>query len=344
MMPGDNVKCAVCGSNVPEGGVFCPTCGMIATEGIRLDDPRLSASKENLRKAVAGRQRTDRIVKTSWIVLPIALLVISYIVTPIAIFLAVERIGPVDPTLETDQFWNDLSRDTLAILAIIFSFSITAQLFYAWMAFRLVDRQNGHFEREKALRESVLRLLRSAAWSPERMQMAGPEIMTLEQGEARASHRHHDSLTWAFIVALPAVGITLMVLGFAFFSPSLGSLAAVVGLIGVGGLIGLVGSVMTFYMFYFLGKEMYEHDARWASFIFLARRAMSKLGFPQGRTYCSIRLPERSFALYLILAIFFFPFMYYWWYALMKDPNEHFQRQWEFEDHLLVATGQGLLK
>ena len=70
-----------------------------------------------------------------------------------------------------------------------------------------------------------------------------------------------------------------------------------------------------------------------------ARNALSKLGFPAGRPFTIQRLPERSFALYLVLTIFTGIFVYYWLYALVKDPNEHFKYQWEFEDNLTSSLG-----
>lgn len=92
-------------------------------------------------------------------------------------------------------------------------------------------------------------------------------------------------------------------------------------------------------MFYWLGKDIKEHDTRWGIFSSSARIAMSKLGFPYPNTlgYGTTELPERSFALYLILTLFVSPFVYYWWYTLIKDPNDHFRSQWVFEDELLAT-------
>ena len=334
------MKCAACGSEVPEGGAFCPACGMIAADAIRVDDPRLSAPRGEIKAAVAARESTDRIVSTSWIALPIVLIVLSYIAIPIAVYFLFQHLWTSGPTGESQLIGGDVARDVLAVMATIFLFPIVTQIFYAWMAFRLVGRQQAHFGREKALRVGVMKLLRSAAWSTARMRIASPEIMTLEQSEARGSIRSRDPHIWALIVALPAIGISLALVGFLLVDPETTNIAAALALVVFGGLIAFIGGIMTLYMFYFLGKEMQEHDLKWASFIFLSRRAMSKLGFPHGGTYSSIQLPDRSFVLYLVLSFFFFPFIYYWWYALMKDPNEHFRRQWEFEDHLLVATGQ----
>jgi hypothetical protein len=99
-------------------------------------------------------------------------------------------------------------------------------------------------------------------------------------------------------------------------------------LIAVGELLAML------YMFYFLGKQMYEHDERWLVFEQNAKSVMTKLRWPQIVRMRQSRLEKREFAIYLIVSIFVFPFVLYWWYALIKDPNTHFTSQWEFEDRL----------
>ena len=47
-------------------------------------------------------------------------------------------------------------------------------------------------------------------------------------------------------------------------------------------------------------------------------------------------LPSRSFVLYFILSIVTLGiFEFYWSYVLIKDFNEHFKAQWQFEDSLM---------
>ncbi len=47
---------------------------------------------------------------------------------------------------------------------------------------------------------------------------------------------------------------------------------------------------------------------------------------------------ERSFLLYIIITIIISLFAIYWAYVLIKDLNEHFKNEWEFEDALVSAT------
>jgi hypothetical protein len=46
-------------------------------------------------------------------------------------------------------------------------------------------------------------------------------------------------------------------------------------------------------------------------------------------------LPERSFFIYLILTLLTCGlFLIYWYYVLIKDLNDHFGAQWQFEDQI----------
>ena len=89
------------------------------------------------------------------------------------------------------------------------------------------------------------------------------------------------------------------------------------------------------YPLYFLTKYSSGHDRRWHAFTQQAQYAGQQVGMsivlPSWRT-----LPERSFFLYLILTIVTFGlFGIYWFYVLLKDLNEHFPVQWQFEDQFV---------
>lgn len=91
------------------------------------------------------------------------------------------------------------------------------------------------------------------------------------------------------------------------------------------------------YVLYFLTRYPYEHDSRWQSFTQQAQSAGSKLGMVVVSPLWN-RLERRSFALYFILTLITFGlFGIYWLYALLKDPNEHFLNQRQFEDNFVAA-------
>jgi hypothetical protein len=145
-------------------------------------------------------------------------------------------------------------------------------------------------------------------------------------------------MAWSFAIALGAVS-TIGISSIFMVSNPDAWIGAIVLAIVLSALVGLIAFILMIYMFYWLGKDVKEHDTKWSIFSCNARNAMSKLGFPSPATsrYGYSQLPEREFAMYLLVTLFFSPFVYYWWYALIKDPNEHFRAQWRFEDELLAT-------
>lgn len=91
------------------------------------------------------------------------------------------------------------------------------------------------------------------------------------------------------------------------------------------------------YVLYFLTKDPPNHDRRQLSFMQQVQSAGSKLGmYLVVPTWKS--LPPRSFAIFLILIIFTFGlFAFYWFYVLIKDFNDHFMAQWQFENQLISS-------
>lgn len=225
-------------------------------------------------------------------------------------------------------------------MVVAFTFLAASEVAFSWIAFRLVDRLNRHFDRELRLKRAVIDLVRSAAWDDQRRRTVWMETSILENPEGLRPRVRRDPLMWAMIVGLPAAALVLVAVGVLSISTDVSLSGPFLASLAIGILLAFIGGILTLYLFYWLGKDIFDHDRQWQTFTFNARNAMSKLGLPQGKTYCSIGLNERSFVVYLILSFFVPFFTFYWWYALIKDPNEHFTRQWEFEDHLLAMTGQ----
>lgn len=325
------MKCGVCGSESEGGGQYCPRCGAIIAEPIRPDDPRLVTAEDDLQKAIRSRRASDAIIEPLWAFVPLILSIVGAIVF-FAIF--VSRIQSLVGT--TGSTPNDvLSPFRDAFIVIIF-FSVASIAIFVLITYKLVKRRNDHFSREHEVKMALVKLVRSAAWSPERLNNVHLELRIMEQGLGGYTRR--DPVFWSFAIALGATSV-FGILTF-FWLPTSPNQAGIIFLsIGLSALIGFVSFVLMIYMFYWLGKDVKEHDLRWFEFSHYARKAMSKLGFPYPSSlgYGISSLPDRSFAIYLILTIFFSPFVYYWWYTLIKDPNDHFRSQWVFEDETITA-------
>ena len=323
------MKCGVCGTESAFVGQFCPRCGAILAEPIRLDDSRLSGAKEDLRNAIRSRKSTDVIIEPLWAVVPLILTFVGAIAGIVLIF---SRVQSVASGTTPEEVFSSM-RDGFGVIFVASLISVTVQAVITYM---LVKRRNDHFAREGHVRVALVKLIKSAAWSPERATKVAPELNTMELEWGMQSR---NPLAWSLVVALGAVGAVGLL---SLFLVSGGGdwFGAFILAIVLSAAAGFVSFVLIIYMFYWLGKDFREHDTRWNSFTFNARNALSKLGFPQPRSGLGgSQLPDREFALYLILTIFFSPFVYYWWYTLIKDPNDHFRSQWVLEDELLAAIG-----
>jgi hypothetical protein len=100
----------------------------------------------------------------------------------------------------------------------------------------------------------------------------------------------------------------------------------------------LVGLAFGFYYLYHLNRVPEPHDSRWLRYLEQYNSAGSKAGISIP-SVPSPTIPKRSFALYAILSLIFFPFLAYWYHLMIQDVNEHFKAQWKVEDDLLASFG-----
>ncbi|MCE5295906.1 MAG: zinc ribbon domain-containing protein [Euryarchaeota archaeon] len=168
----------------------------------------------------------------------------------------------------------------------------------AVLVYKLINRQNEHIKRETVLRGALMTLIRDKAREQYKEQVISGQVATMESINQEASYKEQEN---------NAVLFTIMA-----FIP-----------------------LLQFYVLYVLTKHPYEHDQRWHAFTQQVQYAGGQLGLnimtPSWKT-----LPRRSFILFFIISIIFTPFMLYWLYVLIDDPNEHYKAQWQFEDQLMV--------
>jgi len=323
------LRCESCGHENLHGGIYCENCGAIVAGQARPDDPVLNGPKETIRSAVSEREQLDRMLPP-WIVWVNVLLSFGAAIGTVAyVFSAFSY-----ESLDLEEYWRSMA----TAYAMVFCISIVSQLIFATISYYLIDRHNDHAAREGRLKNGIIRLAQAAATSPESQSAVTRELQSISLYESSGTRTRSPAL-WAFLIATPAIGallsLVLMVIALENFSVS-----AFLGAIGTGSLLGLVGFVATIYMFYFLMKEENAHENSWTGFLLDSSRVLTRLGFPIARNLAPRSPPDRSFALYLVLTIFTGIFVYYWWYTLIKDPNDHYKDQWMAEDSILRAIGR----
>lgn len=275
----------------------------------------IDGAKQQLMAAINARNVTDENIGNGWIVIPI----ITYIAGMVAILIFFtgtvldiiqEIIANPYYTTPTDEI---LARLNLIILIDIV-WSILSYALFAILAYKLMNRHNEHSERESHLRMGILSFLRAAAGSPEKEAIISTEIATMNMlhSEASSEEPRRMPVLWALVIGflwVPGLNFILM--------------------------------IVSAYMFYFLTKENWQHDRRFHDFMAQAYSALYKLGYSYAPVAGVKRLERRSFILYLVLSIITGGlFVLYWWYALVKDPNEHYRQQWHVEDHLANVIAQ----
>lgn len=325
------VKCPECGLELSEFYRFCSRCGAILSSPIDVNDPSLGEPKRRIREAIAQRNTTDRIISPWWILVIIITMSVTYIAFFAILFSDLNDISPSD----SESFLDAWSASVVGLLAI----SAFIQAAFCALAYMMVRRLNAHFFRERILRTAVLDLVRAASIPTKKYDIVAPELYQMEFAN-NVQEKERDPVLWTIAIGLSIVSAVISVIVFVLTSdrPETGLGFAGIGLsLGISIPFSIISYICTVYVLYFLSKDFYEHDGRWYNFSYTSRIALSKLGFPKGGSFRVSRLPERSMTLYIILTIFLGIFIYYWWYADLKDPNEHFKSQWEFEDHLWRA-------
>lgn len=187
--------------------------------------------------------------------------------------------------------------------AIFMAASLVYLVIQAVLLYLLIKRRSEHLIRDVGIRESLINYIRSLAAETGKAELVTAEVATMSSihAEANAEERYKSPILWTILCIIP-----------------------------------MIGWFIALYVFYFLTKDPIRHDRRQTAFIQQAQLALSKLGrvvaFPTWK-----QLPDRSYFLYLILTLITGIFAIYWLYVLIKDFNEHFKAQWQFEDQVYSA-------
>jgi len=159
-----------------------------------------------------------------------------------------------------------------------------------------------------ALRMAVISYLKEKGAESQRAQLIANEISALESINQEAMYREKERtpVLWTIISLFPLLNLIVM---------------------------------------YFLAEFPFDHDKRWHAFSQYTQAACQKLGIniitPSWST-----LKERP-NLILLIAILILSLLtvtvivslillLFWYYFIIKDLNDHFQAQWQFEDQLMA--------
>ena len=325
--------CGNCGLDSPERFKFCPRCGAVLEKRVKVDRSRIKAPKEAIFKAIQARDSTDEVVTRTWILVLIIVYLTSIIAAVAIGFSIASDILRQDPSNFSRELMFDELKDEVWVPSLL------SGMFYAFafvLAYILVSRLNKHYARDRQLRSSMLSFLKSAAYSPEIEQMIEFDLAGMNQidDQINSSEKRRNPIIWALAVAAPLM-VSVLQWVVLFNSESYHEYQKSSALFLQG---QLVAYAPLFYVSFVLGKSIYDHDSHWTNFAHQANAAITKLGFPEKKSYWGRPLLNRSYGLYAVVTVISLGlFMFYWWYALVEDPNHHLKAQWDFEDSLIES-------
>ncbi len=320
------MHCPNCGgSSLSEGG-FCIYCGArMPLPTTSLDEGDVKRLREQLVPIVNHKDRTDVRISTLWVIIPF----IGLIIVGIVIFTVV--LADVFASIESGEYDPDdpaglYSMDNMAYSVALNVISAGLYIVLALLTYYLVKRHNEHFARERRFRDVIISF-------SEKSTGAGFQYSTPPNAETKRS-----PTLWAGVIAFPVVmtlaGMVAMGTITSADDPNVGAYVLFVLALSI---VALVMLVAEFYLFYFLTVEMSNHHKRWMGFVRETKALLGRAGYTAGGLFEPMRLPDRSIAVYVIASVFTGGlFVFYWWYSIVKDGNEHFSHHRHFEDQLVA--------
>ncbi|MGD0817596.1 MAG: hypothetical protein ABR986_04275 [Methanomassiliicoccales archaeon] len=167
----------------------------------------------------------------------------------------------------------------------------------AQLNFRMLERQDGHTSRERLLRFRVLSYLKEKAVARDSVSAVQPQLTVIENlnAESRATERDVPTFKWTVYSYIP---------------------------------------LLQLYVLYRMTRFTSNHDRRWTVFMQQVQSAGAAIGFTPTLPTWKATVPKPA-PIYLLVSIIFLPFITYWYTDLIKDLEEHFKLQWQFEDQMV---------
>ena len=312
------------------------TCGSEIRKVKPLTSNELAKPREEIRKAISQRTASDRIMPPWIVVIPfIVSMTGGMVIFGVALSKAFEYYSENSEIANNYDFISGSEWIILLALAI----SAIFYIFYGMITYKLIDRMNKHSAREVNLRLAISSFIENLVGSPAQggrsdlgwSGLGGQYLLSPDDVKRRSP------TLWMVIITLPVFGSILQ--AFIYFAYGYD---AYTDYSSFTILIALVPALLMLYMLNFLMTETREHDRRWIEFTRDVKVSLAMAGFTAGMLPDHAVLERRSFGLYFVLSIITLGiFMIFWWYVLLKDPNDHFKKQWDFEDELMKFISSG---
>jgi len=146
---GNELICQNCGAENPNDFKFCSKCGKEIIKPIPLGDPKLKTQRENLRKAILRRDKTDMVIQPMWIIALIAIVIVLSLASIVMIL--AEALDIVNDYPDSEPpFSVFVDRAMPAVYVLAFQ-SIIYGAALALLTVLLIRRLNNHIKRENLL-------------------------------------------------------------------------------------------------------------------------------------------------------------------------------------------------
>lgn len=187
-------------------------------------------------------------------------------------------------------------------MAILLSI-VTCGIYGLYVFYKLFERRDLHFARMANMINTSAALLNEKAAAAGKSALIAQEMgqMEMVQREVYEQSRERGAVLWLVLAIFTG---------------------------GIGTLIG----------YYLLMDDFARHDQLEAQFFTLASSALAKLGLASQASQASPVIPERNFVTFLLLSIVTCGiYGFYWLYVLVKDGNDQFAAQVQWEDFIYTA-------
>jgi hypothetical protein len=265
----------------------------------------MSIVLENLRRDTRMRLETDRQMSTAWVIIPIlpfiGFLVYIFVVVA-AIFSAFSsfRFNTTSGTPPTPTA-PSFAVGFFGLLALFYLVLFVVAILWAVLLYKLVKRRNMHFHRQMFLYDDLIALAKEIGAKKGIDISLQLNNLDRTSREVKLEETEKSAPLWA--------------------------------------ILSVFISILAYYVFYFQMKDFYRHERREDIFLDDLSKLMATVGIPVNLPRNSYPIPDRSFILYLILAIITAGlFNVYWVYTLISDPNNHFRHQAMVEDSIMAQV------
>ena len=288
------IVCRFCGGAVQSDAGWCAYCGhrrigpdleadarpKTAERPVAVRSPQVSNPKQWLAVSLGLRESTDKMIEQRWLFMPL----VGTSIVVVGLLIMLYGVLGKEMALE------------IGLVVYLFGVVVTGGIL-AQLNFRMLERQDGHAQRERVLRDGVLAYMRERATATNEIQVIQPQLGVIENlnAESRATEQDMPMLKWTVFSYVP---------------------------------------ILQLYVIQRLTRFNTEHDRRWTVFIQQVQSGGAVIGFRPILPAWKASAPKPA-AIYLVISLVFLPFITFWYTDLIKDLEEHFRLQWQFEDQLV---------